>query len=290
VIAIRNGELKMTRLSPAVGRIVSVLNFFAEHPKQAFTLTQIVKSLRLSRATCHALLMGLVEGGYLYRNADKSYVLGPALLALARNAQAHFSPLDVARQELRLLADELDVIAAALFLDGEEIVVRERAASLTHLGWAPPPGQRYPMHPWGAVFLANLPEEMVEESFDKASPPLSEAQREEERRQIAFGRDHGFLFGVYASGRILEARDIPPENRRNMGRFLTALDPQSSYALQFLVAPVMNERGRVAVAIALSGFGRMHSGAEVAEVGARLVEACRRITTFIAGKQATAAL
>jgi DNA-binding IclR family transcriptional regulator len=276
----------MTRLSPAVGRIISVLNFFAEHPKQAFTLTQIVKSLRLSRATGHALLMGLVEGGYLYRNADKSYVLGPALLSLARNAQAHFSPLDVARRELRTLADELDVVAAALFIDRDEIVVRERAASVTHLGRAPPPGQRYPMHPWGAAFLANLSDEMVEEAFDKANPPLSEAEREEERRQIAFGRRHGFLFGVYASGRIPDTSEVPLENRRNMGRVITALEPEAAYDLQFLVAPVMSERGRAAAAIALSGFGRVYSGSEVAEVGARLVEACRRITTFIAGKQA----
>ena len=97
----------MTRQSPAVGRIVSILNFFVEHPQQAFTLTQIVKSLRLSRATCHALLVGLVEAGYLYRRPDKSYVLGPALISLAVNAQQHFSPLAVARQEMRMLADEL---------------------------------------------------------------------------------------------------------------------------------------------------------------------------------------
>lgn len=269
---------------------MSVLNFFAEHPQQAFTLTQIVKSLRLSRATCHALLVGLVEGGYLYRNADKSYVLGPALLSLARTAQAHFSPLDVARQELRMLADELDVVAAALFVDRDEVVVRERAASLTHLGWSPPPGQRYPMHPWGTVFLTNLPQEIVEETFDKAVPPLTEAEREEERRQIAFGDSHGYLFAVHPTGEVLHVSSMRTENRRNAGRFVTLLEPDAAYALQFLVAPVMNERGRVAFAIALYGFGRMYSGAEIAEVGRPLVEACRRITTFIAGKQAVAAL
>jgi DNA-binding IclR family transcriptional regulator len=279
----------MTRLSPAVGRIVSVLNFFAEHPQQAFTLTQIVKSLRLSRATCHALLIGLVEGGYLYRNADKSYVLGPALLALARNAQAHFSPLDVARQEMRMLADELDVVAAALFIDREEIVVRERAASLTHLGWAPPPGQRYPMHPWGTAFLTPLPDGEVEEAFDRASPALSGPERADERAQVAFARSRGYVFGVHRSDRPHPPVSFDSEVRGSGGRIATDMAPDESYALQFLVAPVMNERGRVAFCIALYGFGRMYTGAEVAAVGDRLVEACRRITTFIAGKQAVAA-
>jgi DNA-binding IclR family transcriptional regulator len=285
---IRNGEQQMTRLSPAVGRIVSVLNFFAEHPQQAFTLTQIVKSLRLSRATCHALLVGLVEGGYLYRNADKSYVLGPALLALARTAQEHFSPLDVARQEMRLLADDLDVVAAALFLDREEIVVRERAASLTHLGWAPPPGQRYPLHPWGTAFLTALPPAELEEALDKANPPLSPEERDDERSQAEFARRHGYLFAIYPADEI----NVTPgygEPRRYGGRVLTELDPEATYALQFLIAPVMNERGRVAFAIACYGFRRRFTGEEVAEYGGRLVEACRRITTFIAGKQAASA-
>ena len=184
----------MTRLSPAVGRIISVLNFFAEHPQQAFTLTQIVKSLRLSRATCHALLVGLVEGGYLYRNPDKSYVLGPALLALARNAQQHFSPLDVARQEMRALADELDVVSAALFQDRDEIVTRERAASLANLGWAPPPGQRYPIYPWGNVFIAALPPAEVG-SLDGQGQPVALGRGAERRlspgRVLPRARLHG---------------------------------------------------------------------------------------------------
>src|ERR1700751_3896350 len=134
----------MTRPPPAVRRVVSVLNFFAEHPQQAFTLTQINKSLRMNPSTCYALLVGLAEGGYLDRNPDKSYGLGPASLALASSAQQHFSPLDVARQEMRALADELGGGIAALFLERDELVVRERAGSLVHLGLVPPPGQHDP--------------------------------------------------------------------------------------------------------------------------------------------------
>src|SRR5579864_180619 len=135
----------MTRNSPAVHRIVSVLDFFAEHPNQPFTLTQIVKSLRLSRATCHALLASLVEVGYLYRTPDKSFVIGPGLIALGDKTRQHFGPLTVARQELRILADELDLVAAVLVRAGDEVVLRERAASLSHIGWTTVGGNRFPL-------------------------------------------------------------------------------------------------------------------------------------------------
>ena len=276
----------MTRQSPAVGRIVSILNFFVEHPQQAFTLTQIVKSLRLSRATCHALLVGLVEAGYLYRRPDKSYVLGPALISLAVNAQQHFSPLAVARQEMRMLADELDVVSGALFPEGDELVVRERAASLTHLGWVIPAGQRYSLYPWGSFMLMPLDDSELDETLNKIAPPLSAEARADMHSQMEFARRYGFVVGVYPDDAVV--RNAPQPSWRPQGKFDSAIEPDTEYRLMFLVAPVLNDRGRVEFGIALYGFTRAMTGAEIVGVGHRLREACRRITTFIAGKRATA--
>lgn len=278
----------MTRPSPAVRRIVSVLNFFAEHPQQAFTLTQIIKSLRMNPSTCYALLLGLAEGGYLFRNPDKSYVLGPASLALANSAQQHFSPLDVARQEMRLLADELDVVIAALFLERDELVVRERAASLMHLGWVPPPGQRYPAYPWGSIFMTPLPEAEIEAWMDKTAIPLSEEQRQEIRRQIEFCRRHGYVFAVHPSNRIEPVRVGLEGMTDPAPRYITKLASNQTYYLQFLTAPVMNGLGKVAFTLALHGFTSAYSAAEVEGMGDRLREACGRITAFITGNKAPA--
>jgi DNA-binding IclR family transcriptional regulator len=55
----------MSRSSPGVMRVAAILNFIADHPGQAFAMTDLVRALKLSRATCHALLTGLVEVGYL---------------------------------------------------------------------------------------------------------------------------------------------------------------------------------------------------------------------------------
>src|ERR1700744_3126443 len=110
----------MSRSSPGVRRVAAILNFIADHPGQAFALTDLVRALKLSRATCHALLTGLVDVGYLYRTSDKNYMLGPSLASIGRIALQHASPLQVAQPEMRALADEFDVFCAAYFREGDD--------------------------------------------------------------------------------------------------------------------------------------------------------------------------
>jgi DNA-binding IclR family transcriptional regulator len=185
-----------------------------------------------------------------------------------------------------MLADEMDVVSAALFPEGDEVVVRERAASLTHLGWVLPAGQRYPKIPWGSFMLMPLSDAEVDESLDRQVPSMPADSRRDLHAQLAFARRHGFIVGVSPDG------ETPTQEGgrswRPQGRFLSEVDPDQVYRIMFLVAPVLNDRGRVEFGIALYGFTRTMSGAEIVGVGHRLREACRRITTFIAGKRATA--
>ena len=132
----------MSRSSPGVWRVAAILNFIADHPGQAFALTDLVRALKLSRATCHALLTGLVEVGYLYRTTDKTYVLGPALTAIGLTAAEHFSPLQVAKPEMRSIADAYDVVCAAYFLEGDMMHLRDRAASASHVAYPVPLGMQ----------------------------------------------------------------------------------------------------------------------------------------------------
>src|SRR5579862_5200019 len=97
---LRNHKPIMGRSSPSIRRMVALLDFFADHPGNAYTLASLVRALRLSPATCHALLAGLVDSGYLYRMRDKSYVIGPRLVTIGQVAKAHFSPLQVAQPEM----------------------------------------------------------------------------------------------------------------------------------------------------------------------------------------------
>ena len=158
----------MSRSSPGVKRVAAILNFIADHPGQAFALTDLVRALKLSRATCHALLTGLVDVGYLYRTSDKAYVLGPALAAIGRTAAQHFSPLQVAQPEMRKLADEFNVLCGAYFLDDSVVHLRDRAASASHVGYPVPLGARFKLHEALApVFFADAGKMLPTNVYDR---------------------------------------------------------------------------------------------------------------------------
>jgi DNA-binding IclR family transcriptional regulator len=278
----------MSRASPSVLRIVAVLDFFAEHPGQAFTLTDLVRSLKLSRATCHGVLTALVESGYLYRTSDKSYVLGPALLRLGEVAGSHFSPLKVAQPEMRLLADEFDAVCVAAFRERHEVVVRERAVAVSHLGYSSPRGTRLPLLPQFAApfFAASTPTEL-KAWLDGFNPPCSKAQADSLSQGINFVREHGYLFSVMRRG----TTSLDPESlqwlseRRFSDTPIEAkfdLVPDQTYELTFITAPVFDARRKVAFALALQGFQKAFTGAEVERIGTRVCESCSRIASFMA--------
>jgi DNA-binding IclR family transcriptional regulator len=269
--------------------MAAVLDFMADHPGQAFALTDLVRALKLSRATCHALLTGLVEVGYLYRATDKTYVLGPALAAIGRVAQEHFSPLQIAKPEMRRLADDFDVVCSAMFREGDFIVSRERAASVSHVGNSLPLGSRVRMRPRSmAIFYAWSPAE-AQAFLDQADPPLTASQRAAIETNIAFVREHGFAVHVQNPSapaeewaiEVMQGDDAEPRVV-----LLNRLIAAESYSLSSLVAPVFDARGRVEFVLGLMGFNRTMTGAEIAAVGGQLKAACARIGHFMSDRAA----
>lgn len=275
----------MTRSSPGVRRVVSILNFIADHPGQSFTLTDIVRALRLSRATCHALLGGLVEAGYLFRASDKSYVLGPALIAMGETAKTHFSPAQVAQPEMRALADRYDAMCALCALRGGDAVILERAAAYSHVGNATVRGAQLPLlAQFAGVFFVWSSTVDVESWVDALDPPARADQREAMLRGIEFVRAHGFG----ASARTAEVTGIVSSLDRAASwqtldssmEPLTAIDPDRVYAPGFINAPIYDARRRVVYAIALTGFQGSLTGRQLLDIGADVRETCERISTF----------
>lgn len=275
--------------SPSAQRVIAILNFFADHPGQAFTLTDLVRSLRLSRATAHAFLTTLADAGYLYRASDKSYVLGPALAAIGQVATTHFSPLQVAQPEMRRLADEFDVVCSAIFRERGDIVVRERATSHSNLGFTLPRGGRMPLRPpFGGVFFASSSVSAVDAWLGQLSPPPVPGQREEMLAGMEFVKNHGYQFTV-------RTQQQPPEDMSTDWLFiesmddrpvllLSSLDPGASYPLSSITAPVFGPGGTVAFVLVLVGFGGTHTGAQVAAIGERVRDAADRVAGFLGNR------
>ena len=281
----------MSRSSPGVGRVAAILNFIADHPGQAFALTDLVRALKLSRATCHALLTGLVDVGYLYRTSDKTYVLGPALAAIGRTAAQHFSPLQVAQPEMRSLADEFDVVCAAYFLEGDMIHLRDRAASLSHVGYPVPLGTRMKLRsPQAAAFFAWSPAE-AEGWLETVEPKPSAERREIMFAAMEFAREHGFVVLLRRPG-----FDMTPSYDREPGAEsdeipvapVASIETAGVYSVGALMAPIFDERGKVSFCLLMAGFHAAMTGSQVLEAGGRLRAACARISAFVAGRDSEA--
>ena len=281
----------MARSSPGVGRVAAILNFMADHPGQAFALTDLVRALKLSRATCHALLTGLVEVGYLYRASDKTYVLGPALARIGQTATAHFSPLQVAQPEMRELADRFDVVCGAYFLEGDMIHQRDRAASMSHVGYPIPMGNRIPLRTTqAAAFFAFAPED-AEAWLARRDTETAPEKAAALRAGMAFGREHGFVAIARtasadwnASGSI-DHLFAPPGTKFPFDP-LPEIDPQASYPIVALFAPVLDERRKAILALGLAGLPMQVSGARALEMGLALRAATARISEFVTGRKA----
>lgn len=279
----------MSRSSPGVRRVAAILNFIADHPGQAFALTDLVRALKLSRATCHALLTGLVDVGYLYRTGDKTYVLGPVLAAIGRTAADHFSPLQVAQPEMRAIADEFDVVCGAYFLEGDMIHLRDRAASANHVGYPVPLGTRMPLTTvQAAVFYSGSPKD-AQAWFERNIPDGDEERRERLLGGAAFVRENGYIVLVRQPGAD-RSYSGPSSDRRATDDPpvlpLIEIEESTQYSLAAVMAPIYDARGKVSIALLMGGFHGAQSGATVLRAGERLRAACQRVSDFLCGKSA----
>jgi DNA-binding IclR family transcriptional regulator len=135
------------RASPPTERVVAVLDFLAAHPLDRFGLSDLARRLGLSKPTCLGIVTTLTESRYLVRDArDKTYRLGPQLIALGHTAQESMRVNPAARDELRRLSTTYGTTAAL------SAVIDDRITLLELVG---PPGaevgvrvgQSYPFAP-----------------------------------------------------------------------------------------------------------------------------------------------
>jgi DNA-binding IclR family transcriptional regulator len=282
----------MSRSSPGVKRVAAILNFIADHPGQAFALTDLVRALKLSRATCHALLTGLVDVGYLYRTSDKTYVLGPALAAIGRTAAQHFSPLQVAQPEMRKLADEFNVLCGAYFLDDSVVHLRDRAASASHVGYPVPLGARFKLHEALAPVFFPDAERGVDQWLRTTDFEPDEAQKALFSEGAAAVRRDGYIVIERKAGFSMDDAgydaDVATSTADLPIKIVRQVTDERPYSVAAIMAPVHDEKGRVSFALGITGFYSTMSAERVRYAGGQLREACARVSDFIAGRSAQA--
>ena len=214
-------------------------------------------------------------------------MLGPALVHIA---QASLSPglvMQVARPEMRVLADEFDVVCSAYRLIGDEIHIYERAAALSHVNWNTSETLTVAANaPVGGMFHAWQDEAEIAAWIAGACPPLKAAAEAALRDSLRVMREREYGVGV----RTLPLKSPKAARElQNRPEFtadeVAAIDPRKQYQLAFVTAPVFARPGTVAFGLSLAGFVAPVPGKSIEAMARRLRAACDRIGEFIAGRK-----
>ena len=156
----------VTALVPAVSRALTLLDRLARE-RVPMSLAQLTNELALPKSSVHGLCNTLVSFGYLRRQPDGAFLIGPGVMSLA---EAFVSGIDVAREFNALWADvgsapeETVVLSVLSGTDALYVAVRNSARPL---GLAFTVGMRLPAYLSGSgkAMLAHLPPGEVRARF-----------------------------------------------------------------------------------------------------------------------------
>lgn len=289
------------RRSPPTERVVALLDHFIAHRGSRYGLSELARETGLSKPTCLGIVTSLVDAGYLARDPhDKTYGLGPALIAAGTVARHSFAAADVAARRLAPLAERYRATCTASAVVGHDVMV------LTALGPDGRPsvtgvGQRYPfVPPVGLMYVLWDSDDTVERWL--ATPPTLPVRLDHEhlRAVVAECRRRGYLVeGMTDTGRRLytlmaglTAYDLPAEVRDLVGELASTigervylgadLSARGKHPVSLLSAPTFDADGRQELVLTL-GVDAAITGAEIGRRGRALVAVADAVTAEAGG-------
>ena len=96
-------------------------------------------------------------------------------------------------------------------------------------------------------------------------------------KAVRFGRRYQFIAAM-TEPEFQNAPSWTPQ-----GRFVEDLPAEGAHDVRFISAPVLDQRGRVPLALALYGFNHPLTREEVIVIGERLRAVCGRLKRFMFG-------
>lgn len=293
----------MARPAPAAQRALQVLDLLVTHPGHRFTMSEIVRRTAISLGSAHAVLHALETSGYVRRHpTTKAYGLGPALVAAGVVALDEQPALQAAIGRTPALAGHLRAEVVVSAATADEIIFLARAGEPTPHGPDLREGERVPLvPPLGAVFLAWAGEDEVGRWLlrDPGGPHDRSARH---RASLELVRQRGYSIaaasevqrslGAAASG----LADVPgrADLRSDLGELLAALaegpyaldalEPDRTYDIGVVAAPVFDADGAVVAAISATGFAPGRAAAEILAIAEAVRDAAAVVTRESRGR------
>jgi DNA-binding IclR family transcriptional regulator len=289
-----------TRASPPTGRVVRVLEFMARHPQDRFGVSELARRVDLSKPTCLGIVATLSDAGYLIRDAnDKTYRLGPALIALGHKAQESLRVSPAAREELSRLSTQFATTAALSAVVDDRITLLELVA---------PPGARvgvevgqsYPFAPPVGLMFVLWDDEAVRSWLAKEPTIPLRTDTKRLHRVIAECRADGYLVErLTPSGQRLYAlmagmsNSLPDELRALLGEIVSDIGERvylrgensgarHRHDISVISAPVYDHHQRQAMVASLQ-IGRALTDSEITGRARGLVAAADSLTAQLGG-------
>lgn len=290
------------RTSPPTERVVAVLDFLARHPHDRFGVSELARRLSLSKPTCLGIVGVLTEAGYLVRDSpDKTYRLGPALIALGHRAQESMRVSPAARAELRQLSAACATTAALSAVVDDRITVLDLVAPPDQ----PAPvqvGQNYPFAPPVGLMFVLWDDDAVTAWLAKQPTIPLRTDGERLNRVIAACRADGYLVERQTpAGQRLYAlmagmsNTLPHELRALLGEMVSdigervflrsevaAAEARQRHDISVISAPVYDHHQRQAMVMALHIGARLSTG-DIVRRGRRVVAAADTVTAQLGG-------
>jgi DNA-binding IclR family transcriptional regulator len=280
---------------------LQVIDLLAAHPTESFTLAEITRRTGINPASAHALTAVMLKSGYLQRHpTQKTYSLGPALVASGVAALDQLPALRVAQAEIGGLSAELQLEVTLTAPTDDEIIVVGAAGDASEYGSVLQVGQRLPLSPpLGTVFLAWSTPARVEQWIARARPSFGPIEIERQHRVLEAVRSWGYAIGLESPARRGLGDAVAHAAGREAGPGtvddllaalaqvpyqLSSLDEQRSYDVSLIAAPVFDTNRRVCAAITVSGLAPAAAAVDIVVVAERVRGAALVITKRARGR------